>query len=639
MYDDNGRLDLGKTLYSCAENIPSVLFPASYLAPYKAVNVSVQLYLNSLLTVDDLGSSASFDFYWRILWVDPRYNIDVWDEINPSLSTEGIELTPLVRNEGNPLNVWLPDVFFFETMELETVDELIKLLPNGSFFWSRHIIAQLSQTNMQFQKYPIDIQNFSLTMQSFSYDTSVIRLAFSNGSPVLTAPSASNELWTFHSSNGYLIDLLTPSPVNPDRRFSTAYVSIDYERQPRGVIYRLALPVMIFLVVVGASFWAEEDKRIDISLQVLLLVSALYIVIGQSIPFVGYLTTMDNYMIIVFVLLAFTVSVHFLMHTYQRKNKKYPMDLFYLELILFIFRVLWVPMSLGLFTAFFPTDFDILVSITIIVLGLFVLYGGTKRQRLKFALETSVIKLRLKADLVKLGAVEEETGDPVVLERSEVFYLHLTKDLCNDSIYNELRLNADDGKPAGDLQLETVLENEQEEEDGDDKLSTSPQPAQSPHPAPSSNNYNPHVHRFNTLRSEQSLMSSSLISVYSTNNAPPGTQPHYNPASSAPPPTPLGRMGGRVDQVREMSLLLNGLKRQATLKQKEINQGEGGGGVMGKIVGGSEQAALKETVKEFKRVTMAEMGFVLPHQFSYSRPKNDGTAGVYKVLSKDDREI
>ncbi|RYY88784.1 hypothetical protein EON63_01785 [archaeon] len=392
IYNEAGRLDLGKTLYNCAENIPSVLFPPSYLSPYQAVNVSVQLYLNSLLSVDDLGSFSSFDFYWRILWVDPRYTIDVWDEINPSLSIEGIELTPLVRNEGDPLNVWLPDVFFFETMQLEPVDELIKLLPNGSFFWSRHIIAKLSQTNMQFQSYPIDIQNFSLTMQSFSYDTSVIRLAYSSNIPVVTAPSASNELWTFKSSSGYLVDLLTPSPVNSERRFSTAYVSIDYQRQPRGIIYRLALPVMIFLVVVGASFWAEEDKRIDISLQVLLLVSAMYIVIGQSIPFVGYLTTMDNYMIIVFVLLAFTVSVHFLMHTYQRKNKKYPMDLFYLELILFVFRVLWVPMSIGLFTAYFPTDFNILTAITIVVLGLFIMYGGTKHQRLRDALEISVIK-------------------------------------------------------------------------------------------------------------------------------------------------------------------------------------------------------------------------------------------------------
>jgi hypothetical protein len=44
-----------------------------------------------------------------------------------------------------------------------------------------------------------------------------------------------------------------------------------------GVVLRLALPVSVFLMIVGFSFWADVDKRVDVTLQMLLVVAALYL--------------------------------------------------------------------------------------------------------------------------------------------------------------------------------------------------------------------------------------------------------------------------------------------------------------------------------------------------------------------------
>ncbi|RYY88785.1 hypothetical protein EON63_01790 [archaeon] len=238
-----------------------------------------------------------------------------------------------------------------------------------------------------------------------------------------------------------------------------------------------------------------------------------------------------------------------------------------------------------------------------------------------------------------MGALEEDTGDPVVLERSEVFYLYITGSMCNDPLYNELRFNMDDKPP--ELTIDTEAEKDGQREEEEDVLSTSPQPPHSPHSPSSHHPYN--INRVNT--SEKSAMNSSLMSVYSSNYIAPSHHPRSNPSIPTPSaPSPFGRsgaVGGKVDQVKEMSLLLHGLKRQATLKQKEIHSSEGGPGVgvVGKLVGGAEDAVLKETVKEFKRVTLAEMGFVLPHQYSYMRPVMHDEGGVYKSLSKNDNEI
>lgn len=255
---------------------------------------------------------------------------------------------------------------------------------------------------------------------------------------------------------------------------------------------------------------------------------------------------------------------------------------------------------------------------------------------------------------MKLGAVEEETGDPVVMERSEIFYLYLTSSMCNDPLYNELRFNSADAQ-AADLAVATDDDGNNRDED-DDVLSTSPQPPFSPHATHHhhfAHNKQNSINRVNTFRSEQSIMNSSLMSVYSSNNPhhmmPNSTQAQDRAASPFTRPA----NGGKVDQVKEMSLLLSGLKRQATLKQRDIasathaNNGANANtsspdgrketGVVGKVVGGAEDIMIKECVNEFKRVTLAEMGFVLPHQQSY-RGTGTGT-GVYRVLSKDDREI
>jgi hypothetical protein len=44
-----------------------------------------------------------------------------------------------------------------------------------------------------------------------------------------------------------------------------------------GIVLRLALPVTIFLLTVGFSFWADPEKRVDIALSMTFVVAVLYL--------------------------------------------------------------------------------------------------------------------------------------------------------------------------------------------------------------------------------------------------------------------------------------------------------------------------------------------------------------------------
>ena len=72
-FDENSNLDLQKTLYNCATNIPGSLDPPSYYpivyntSIYGPTNVSTHLVVNTLISVDDISAQISMDFYLRLM--------------------------------------------------------------------------------------------------------------------------------------------------------------------------------------------------------------------------------------------------------------------------------------------------------------------------------------------------------------------------------------------------------------------------------------------------------------------------------------------------------------------------------------------------------------------------------------------
>lgn len=287
-----------------------------------------------------------------------------------------------------------------------------------------------------------------------------------------------NELWTFDDTSAYTAEESFPNLVNPNRMFSTAYVNMKFTRQDLGIIYRLSLPVTIFLIIVGLSFWADIDKRIDVTLQMLLVVAALYLIVGQVIPFVGYLTTMDMFITVTFVMLSFTVGIHFLTLVMDRKKDKYPLNGFYRDALVYFFKAVWIPMALLLFVCMF--------HITIPAL-LFVMYSACVAAfidaymhipYLQRSWKVAVINLRLKVSRVNRGNVlnkislahtRASEGDVEEEQQDEIKYGKNVRVTQFEHYIYSITLAHYPGEPLGFNPATGTVEKEVKEEDADIK--------------------------------------------------------------------------------------------------------------------------------------------------------------------------
>lgn len=95
---------------------------------------------------------------------------------------------------------------------------------------------------MNFKRYPLDTQNFSLELQSYAFDSKFLQIkTLSNGVVRLltnpqypTAMIYLNQLWTYQTYSTYTLDYGSKSVTNPTRSFSTLFVNLIFQRQPLG---------------------------------------------------------------------------------------------------------------------------------------------------------------------------------------------------------------------------------------------------------------------------------------------------------------------------------------------------------------------------------------------------------------------
>lgn len=257
-------------------------------------------------------------------------------------------------------------------------EEFLKLSPGGQLSYSRHFTVDLLQSTFDYRKFPMDEQTINLRWISYAYTTSWLMQYLSNP-PVTFFPTSSNDpsfttnpVWTYESSSGY-VHLLTYSAGNVK---SEAVVNVMIKRNPSGVVTRLAVPLFLLAVLGGIIFWAvDQDARFDSTVALLLAISALYIVVFQNIPMVGYLTTLDKFSLIMFGSLFLCCFVHQMITRIRRKKDKWPTRYLMTRSIEALARIIYMPALFIVFFVFFGNDYSTRTLAGVYVLiGTFVLF-------------------------------------------------------------------------------------------------------------------------------------------------------------------------------------------------------------------------------------------------------------------------
>ena len=126
------------------------------------------------------------------------------------------------------------------------------------------MVATFVEPSMNYAEYPMDFQNFSIVMQSYTYANYFVLLNFLGNQPVLLlsnptsgyaisnqyANVKSNQLWTYLGYTASIADVSQPSAQNPLRKFSMFFLGLQFQRKSQGIIFRLAVPILIFLIII-----------------------------------------------------------------------------------------------------------------------------------------------------------------------------------------------------------------------------------------------------------------------------------------------------------------------------------------------------------------------------------------------------
>jgi hypothetical protein len=137
----------------------------------------------------------------------------------------------------------------------------------------------------------------------------------------------------------------------------SAFLTVTVKRYSRGMIYRLAIPIFLLVLLAGISFWGAPVDRMNVSITILLSVSALYIVVFDNIPMIGILTAFDQYVLIMFLILFICCIMHQIIIRFGTDTKvdKWPLRLLYIRLLEGVGRTCILPVIFTVFVGFFDS--------------------------------------------------------------------------------------------------------------------------------------------------------------------------------------------------------------------------------------------------------------------------------------------
>ncbi|CAE7649102.1 unnamed protein product [Symbiodinium microadriaticum] len=224
-------------------------------------------------------------------------------------------------------------------------------------------MVTLAQPNLDFNPYPLDNQHIEIVMHSTSYSTAQVRLNYSDPAVLyVSTPDGKdinfekNVIWLHESGDWHAWSERQITILGNDdtkKMYDIQTVLLRVTRESDGVVIRFMLPILALMILAGWIFWIATDQRADATMNVLVAVSAMYIVIFSNIPLVGYMTTMDIYIVEVFGVLVLCIGVHHFSMRLDSKSGKIPVRRFLIRVVEALGRMFVIPFCIFSFFILF----------------------------------------------------------------------------------------------------------------------------------------------------------------------------------------------------------------------------------------------------------------------------------------------
>ena len=278
--------------------------------------VRVGFQLLDINSIDEQTESFEFSGVLTVQWVDQRQAFDP--------ATEGVGEKYYQGNfQFNEISPsWYPEVSLLNVAGMfEKGEPLFRVRPDGTCTLVSSVNAS-AKTLLKLRHYPFDRHVLRIVFGIPGYTDSELRVE-----PLPLPELSPGEI---HLPQWSLLDVrTTPASIlstNPgsNQPTSTLLVELDVKRIPMFVLRLVVGPLFLVVVLSWSVFWmdrASVGDRMSVSFVGLLTAVAYQIILGDILPHIAYLTPVNVFVNLSFILMCASIVVNLIVGELNRSGR------------------------------------------------------------------------------------------------------------------------------------------------------------------------------------------------------------------------------------------------------------------------------------------------------------------------------
>ena len=294
-------------------NVPQVLTGNATIGGRTVLDTSIPVMvgieLDQITTVDQRSENYAIVGNIWLTWNDPRL------AFSPDLcQCQYKSFRSVEEFTGEYGDLWPEFSLYNQQGNRWTQNRYMVVYPNGTATYFERFWVTLQAPDFDFRLFPFDKQSFSVHILCMYREEIYHYVPWEEKNSV--GDQLGEEEWR-------VIDFRTEVTSVKFNEYSSMFTfSFDADRHINFYIIRFFMPIIIILGLTWITFSVRDyGKRIAIAAGNLLLFIAFSFTIGDDLPRLGYLTTMDKILISTFIWTALVVAYNFYMSRLTEKKR------------------------------------------------------------------------------------------------------------------------------------------------------------------------------------------------------------------------------------------------------------------------------------------------------------------------------
>lgn len=265
-------------------------------------DIEIQAFIIDVNSIDDVSESFVANVYLQLRWKAPELAHDDTDSISRRLE-----------------DIWHPRVQILNRQQVtSTFPETVEIRPDGLVIYRQRLFGSFSNP-LALVDFPFDTQQLQLMFLDVGFGEREIRFKISPHSGIyseLAIPDWEITGWDFSAAQ---LPLGAGSTLLPGAVFS-----LEVNRHASFYILKVIFPLMLIVAMSWLIFWIDSSMaatQISVAVTAMLTLIAYRFAIGGMVPRLGYLTSLDYFVlastVLVFLSLLEAIYTAYLAQTDQ----------------------------------------------------------------------------------------------------------------------------------------------------------------------------------------------------------------------------------------------------------------------------------------------------------------------------------